>query len=111
MNPIIKKLKDIDRRKILLLITFTTLFFLFINYNTKDKLTNGYHFFLSFFSIVFNLYSFIFFMLVLIAQEERKPKDPFYLFRYVAYVFLLILFIGPFIYLWSMRDIIAHLSW
>lgn len=60
MNSITKKLNEINRRKMLLLITFTTLFFLFINYNTSDKLNNGYHFFLSFFSIVFNLFSFIF---------------------------------------------------
>lgn len=103
--------KNIERRKLILLITFTIMLSLFINYNTKEKLENGYQFFLSFFSILLNVLSFIFFMLVLIAQEERKDKDPFHLFRYVTFTFLFILLMGPFLYLWSMRDIIMHLKW
>jgi hypothetical protein len=111
MHPFIMKLKNVERRKTLILMTFSTILFLLINYNTKDKMNNGYQFFLSFFSIVLNLFSFIFFMLVVMAQEEKKPVDPFHLFRYVTYVFLSILLMAPFLYLWSMWDLILQLKW
>ena len=87
------------------------LHFVNLNLQTKQKLENGYEFFLSFLSVLVNASTFIFFMLVVISQEERKPKDPFYLFRYVSYVFLFLLAIAPFIYLWSMQDVIMHLNW
>jgi hypothetical protein len=111
MHPFIMRLKNVERRKTLILMTFSTILFLLINYNTKDKMNNGYQFFLSFLSIVLNLFSFIFFMLVIMAQEEKKTPNPFYLFRYVTYVFLLILLMAPFLYLWSMWDLILHLKW
>ena len=85
-------------------------FSIIIHLQTKQKLENGYEFFLSFLSVLVNASTFIFFMLVVISQEERKPKDPFYLFRYVSYVFLFLLAIAPFIYLWSMQDVIMHLN-
>ncbi len=111
MHPFIMKLKNVERRKTLILMTFSTILFLLINYNTKDKMNNGYQFFLSFLSIVLNLFSFIFFMLVIMAQEEKKPADPFHLFKYVTYVFLSILIMAPFLYLWSMWDLILQLKW
>ena len=111
MHPFIMKLKNVERRKTLILMTFSTILFLLINFNTKDKMNNGYQFFLSFLSIVLNLFSFIFFMLVIMAQEEKKPADPFYLFKYVTYVFLSILIMAPFLYLWSMWDLILQLKW
>jgi hypothetical protein len=104
-------LRNIDRRKIILILSFTMLLFIFINFQTKEKLESGYQFFLSFFSILINVLTFIFFMLVLIAQEERRKADPFYLFKYVTFTFLFILLIGPFLYLWSMREVILHLKW
>ena len=52
-----------------------------------NNIENGYEFFLSFLSVLLNASTFIFFMLVVISQEERKPKDPFYLFRYLSKVF------------------------
>jgi hypothetical protein len=111
MEKIQMYFKNIERRKLILLITFTMLLFLLINYNTKEKLESGYQFFLSFFSILLNVLTFIFFMLVLIAQEERRKSDPFYLFKYVTFTFFFILLIGPFLYLWSMREVILHLKW
>ena len=111
MHPFIMRLKNVERRKTLILMTFSTILFLLINYNTKDKMNNGYQFFLSFLSIVLNLFSFIFFMLVIMAQEEKKAADPFHLFKYVTYVFLSILLIAPFLYLWSMWDLILQLRW
>ena len=105
------QLKTIDKKKALLLVTSSMVFSGFIHLQTKQKLENGYEFFLSFFSVLLNASAFIFYMLVVISQEERKPKDPFYLFRYVSYVFLFLLAIAPFIYLWSMQDVIMHLNW
>ena len=104
-------LKTIDKKKVSFLLTLTVIFSSVINLLTKQKLENGYEFFLSFLSVLLNASTFIFFMLVVISQEERKPKDPFYLFRYVSYLFLLLLAIAPFIYLWSMQDVIMHLNW
>lgn len=98
MNQLEMLLKNIERRKLFLLLTFTIIFSLLINYQTKEKLESGYQFFLSFFSILLNVLTFIFFMLVLIAQEERRKSDPFYLFKYVTFTFLFILLIGPFLY-------------
>ena len=104
-------LKTIEKKKVLFLVLFTISISSYINLLTKEKLENGYEFFLSFLSVLLNASTFIFFMLVVISQEERKPKDPFYLFRYVSYLFLLLLAIAPFIYLWSMQDVIMHLNW
>ncbi|MFA9206637.1 MAG: hypothetical protein ACEQR6_08180 [Burkholderiaceae bacterium] len=121
-------LKTIDKKKAQLLLSFSMVFSLIIHFHTKQKLENGYEFFLSFLSIFLNISCLILFMLVQNAQVEKKPKepfrffssnfveqrkskDPFHLFKYVSYVFLLLLAIAPFIYLWSMRDVIIHLNW
>ena len=121
-------LKTIEKKKVLFLVLFTISISSFTNLLTKEKLENGYEFFLSFILILFKTYSCIFFMLVFFAQEEQKPKapfrffstnfveqrkskDPFYLMRYLGYLFLFLLAIAPFIYLWSMQDVITHLNW
>ncbi len=111
MKKIQLQLKTIDKKKAQLLLSFSMVFSLIIHFHTKQKLENGYEFFLSFLSILLNASAFIFFMLVVISQEERKPKDPFYLMRYLGYLLLFLLAIAPFIYLWSMRDVIMHLNW
>lgn len=111
MKKIQLQLKTIDKKKAQLLLSFSMVFSLIIHFHTKQKLENGYEFFLSFLSVLLNASTFIFFMLVVISQEEKKPKDPFYLFRYVSYVFLFLFAIAPFIYLWSMQDVIMHLNW
>ena len=105
------QLKTVERKKIFLLVAFTLVLSLVINITAKEKLENGYQFFLSFFAIYLNVLSFIFFMLVIDAQEEPKGKNPFYLFKYVTYLFLLILLIAPFLYLWGMGDVIMQLKW
>lgn len=121
-------LKTIEKKKVLFLVLFTISISSFTNLLTKEKLENGYEFFLSFILILFKIYSCIFFMLVFFAQEEQKPKapfrffssnfveqrkskDPFYLMRYLAYLFLFLFAIAPFIYLWSMQDVIMQLNW
>lgn len=128
MKKIYLQLKKIDKKKVLLLVTFTMVFSSYVHLQTKEKLENGYEFFLSFFSILLKIYSCIFLMLVFFAQEEKKPKvpfrffssnfieqrksnDPFYLMRYLGYLFLCLLVMFPFIYLWSMQDVIMHLNW
>ena len=121
-------LKTIDKKKVSFLLTLTVIFSSVINLLTKQKLENGYEFFLSFLSIFLNISSLILFMLVQNAQVEKKPKepfrffssnfveqrksnDPFYLMRYLGYLFLCLLVMFPFIYLWSMQDVIMHLNW
>ena len=121
-------LKTIDKKKVSFLLTLTVIFSIVINLLTKQKLENGYEFFLSFLSIFLNISSLILFMLVQNAQVEKKPKepfrffssnfveqrksnDPFYLMRYLGYLFLCLLVMFPFIYLWSMQDVIMHLNW
>jgi hypothetical protein len=121
-------LKTIDKKKVLLLVSFTMVFSSYVHLQTKEKLENGYEFFLSFLSNVLYIYSCIFLMLVFNAQqvkkpkepfrffssnfiEQRKSKDPFYLMRYLGYLFLCLFVMFPFIYLWSMQDVIMHLNW
>ena len=121
-------LKTIDKKKVSFLLTLTVIFSSVINLLTKQKLENGYEFFLSFLSIFLNISSLILFMLVQNAQVEKKPKapfrffssnfielrkskDPFYLMRYLGYLFLCLLVMFPFIYLWSMQDVIMQLNW
>ena len=121
-------LKTIDKKKVSFLLTLTVIFSSVINLLTKQKLENGYEFFLSFLSILLNISSLILFMVVQNAQVEKKPKvpfrffssnfieqrksnDPFYLMRYLGYLFLCLLVMFPFIYLWSMQDVIMHLNW
>ena len=128
MKKIYLQLKTIDKKKVSFLLTLTVIFSSVTNLQTKQKLENGYEFFLSFLSIFLNISCLILFMLVQNAQVEKKPKepfrffssnfveqrkskDPFHLFRYVSYVFLFLLAIAPFIYLWSMQDVIMHLNW
>ena len=128
MKKIEGLLKKIDKKKVLLLVTFTMAFSSFVHLQTKEKLENGYEFFLSFLSILLNISSLILFMVVQNAQVEKKPKvpfrffssnfieqrksnDPFYLMRYLGYLFLCLLVMFPFIYLWSMQDVIMHLNW
>ena len=121
-------LKTIEKKKVLFLVLFTISISSYINLLTKEKLENGYEFFLSFLSIFLNISCLILFMLVQNAQVEKKPKepfrffssnfielrkskDPFYLMRYISYLFLFLFAIAPFIYLWSMQDVIMHLNW
>ena len=121
-------LKTIEKKKVLLLVSFTMVFSSYVHLQTKEKLENGYEFFLSFLSNVLYIYSCIFLMLVFNAQqvkkpkepfrffssnfiEQRKSKDPFYLMRYLGYLFLCLFVMFPFIYLWSMQDVIMHLNW
>ena len=128
MKKIEALLKTINKKKVLLIVSFTMAFSSYVHLQTKEKLENGYEFFLSFFSIILNIYSCIFLMLVFFAQEEKKPKipfrffssnfieqrkskDPFYLMRYLGYLLLTIFAIAPFIYLWSMQDVIMQLNW
>jgi hypothetical protein len=128
MKKIQLQLKTIDKKKAQLLLSFSMVFSIIIHLQTKQKLENGYEFFLSFLSIFLNISCLILFMLVQNAQVEKKPKepfrffssnfielrkskDPFYLMRYISYIFLFLFAIAPFIYLWSMQDVIMQLNW
>jgi hypothetical protein len=51
MKKIYLELKTIDKKRVLLLVSFTMGFSSYIHLQTKEKLENGYEFFLSFFPI------------------------------------------------------------
>jgi hypothetical protein len=82
-----------------------------VNQLTSEKLTNGYHFLFFFLSILPMVYFFDLIMINTIKQEAKKGPNPFYLMKYVTYVFLALFSTGPLLYLWSMREVIAQLKW
>jgi hypothetical protein len=81
------------------------------NNYTKDKFIDGYQFFLSFFSIL-PLYILIlrFFNFALL-DIKYNPTQLKKSLKYVFYALILIFGSAPFLYLWSMRDVISHLKW
>jgi hypothetical protein len=82
-----------------------------VNKLTNQRNENGYHFILFFISILPTIILFDIIMLKTIKEDEKIPKNPFYLMKYVIYVFLLFFSFSPILYLWGMRDVIAHLKW
>ena len=77
----------------------------------KDMFENGYYFYFFFFSILPLIISSIIMFLQIVYQLEGPPRSPFYLLKYSFYFMILILSSAPFLYLWSMRDVISHLKW
>ena len=71
MKKIQLQLKTIDKKKAQLLLSFSMVFSIIIHLQTKQKLENGYEFFLSFLSIFLNISCLILFMLVQNAQVEK----------------------------------------
>lgn len=111
MQKFITFLKHFERRKLIFLMTFSTLFFLISYLYSPKKLEIGYQFLLFYAGLLIYIWCFIFFMLVIHTQQARKTPDPFYLFNYVTYLFLLILFSAPLIYLWYAWEEISKLKW
>ena len=72
---------------------------------------NGYHFFFTFFSILPIIIFGIVTMLRIVYQLEGPPRSPFHLMKYSYYFIILLVSSAPFLYLWSMRDVISNLKW
>ncbi len=85
---------------------------LFLAYRyTHEKHTDGYQFLLFFFSILPTIYVVDLILFNAIKEEGLISRNPFYLMKYVTYVFLALFSTGPLLYLWSMREVIAQLKW
>ncbi len=82
-----------------------------VNKLTTQRNENGYQFILFFLSMLPTIILFDMIMLKAIEEDEKKPKNPFYLMKYVIYLFLLLFSFSPILYLWGSRDVIAHLKW
>ena len=79
--------------------------------SSKHIFKIGYHFFYSFFSIL-PVYMLILVLLFRgIYNLEGPPRSPFHLLKYSFYFMILIVSSAPFLYLWSMRDVISQLKW
>lgn len=85
---------------------------LFLTYRyTHEKHTDGYQFLLFFFSILPTIYVFDLILFNAIKEEALISRNPFYLMKYVVYAFLILFSLGPFVYLWSMREVLPQLRW
>ncbi len=78
---------------------------------TKDKFKDGYQFLLSFSSILPIIFIFLKFQGLFLFDIKRNPTQLNNSLKYVVYVMILIFASAPFLYLWSMRDVISHLKW
>ena len=93
---------------------FTTcaLFIMTVTHNyTKDKFKDGYQFLLSFFSILPIIFIFLKFQSLFLFDIKRNPTQLNNSLKYVVYAMILIFASAPFLYLWSIRDVISHLKW
>ena len=97
--------------KILFLIYVYAMISSTIATSSKYKFENGYLFFFFFFSIIL-LYMIILILLFrLLYLLKGPPRHPFHLLKYSAYFMIIVIGSAPFLYLWSMRDVISHLKW
>ena len=78
---------------------------------TKDKFKDGYQFLLSFSSILPIIFIFLKFQSLFLFDIKRYPTQLNNSLKYVVYAMILIFASAPFLYLWSMRDVISHLKW
>jgi hypothetical protein len=78
---------------------------------TKDKFIDGYHFFLSFFSILPLFILILRFFYFALLDIKRNPTQLNNSLKYVAYAMILIFGSAPFLYLWALRDVISQLKW
>jgi Na+/alanine symporter len=78
---------------------------------TKDKFKDGYQFLLSFSSILPIIFIFLKFQSLFLFDIKRNPTQLNNSLKYVVYAMILIFASAPFLYLWSIRDVISHLKW
>ena len=81
-----------------------------------NKLTNqrneiGLQFILFILSILPTIILFDIIMLMALKEDEKMAKNPFYLMKYVVYIFLILFSLSPLLYLWGMSDVIKGLKW
>ena len=111
MNKIQKPSLQIVSKKELYF-TACALFIMTVTHNyTKDKFKDGYQFLLSFFSILPIIFIFLKIQCLFLLDIKRNPTQLNNSIKYVVYAIILIFASAPFLYLWSMRDVISHLKW
>ncbi len=78
---------------------------------TQQRNENGYQFLFFFLSIIPTIVLFDIIMLNAIKEDAKNPLNPFYLMKYVVYIFILLISSGPFLFLWGMWEVILNLKW
>jgi hypothetical protein len=111
MNKIKKPSHQIVSKKELYF-TACSLFIMIVTQKyTKEKFEDGYQFLLSFFSILPSIFVFFKVQSLILLDIKLNPTQLNNSLKYVVYVMILLFACVPFLYLWSMRDVISHLKW
>lgn len=84
---------------------------LVVHFYTKQKFINGYQFFISFLSILPVAIFMVATLFRSVFELDGPPRNPLYLMKYPTYVMIMIFAFAPFLYLWSMRDVVSQLKW
>ena len=100
-----------DKKKIYSLQFLFISIMLVTHFYTKQKLENGYQFFISFLSILPVATFMVATLFRSVFELEGPPRNPFYLMKYPTYVMIFIFVLAPFLYLWGMWDVILNLKW
>jgi len=111
MNKIQKPSNQIVSHKELYFTAFAIFIMTITHTYTKDKFKDGYQFLLSFFSILPTIFIILKIQSLILLDIKRNPTQLNNSLKYVVYAMILIFFSAPFLYLWSMRDVISHLKW
>ena len=104
-------LDELLQKKIIFLLPITIFISFLITKYTPEKFVDGLQFVFSFLSVLpmvfVNLYLLNFFLQKLLSNPNKLNNS----LKYVAYTMILIFALAPFLYLWSMRDVISQLKW
>ncbi len=111
MKTFRNKIKHLDNKKLFLFFVISMISWMNAYSFRKHMYDSGYFFVFFYFLILPLFIYFIIFMLRLVYQLEGPPRSPFHLLKYSFYFMILIVSSTPFLYLWSMRDVISHLKW
>ncbi len=102
---------NLDKKKLNLFQLLFTTIMIAIHFSTKQKFESGYQFFISFLSILPVAIFMVVTLIRSVFELDGPPRNPFYLMKYPTYFMIMIFASAPFLYLWSMRDVISHLKW
>ncbi len=111
MRQIKNYIINVDKKKIQSLHFIFISIMLVIHFYTKQKLENGYQFFISFLSILPVAIFMVAILFRSVFELDGPPRNPFYLMKYPTYVLIFIFALAPFLYLWGMWDVILNLKW
>jgi hypothetical protein len=111
MNKLIKCVLGLDKKTMYIIQLAFTIIMLFVNYITTRKFEIGYQFSLSFISIIPIDILMILLMIRIQKEVENTSTRSIYLIKFFANLMILVFVIAPFLYLWSMSDVIKHLKW